>query len=61
MSENEKGCGIKAFFKGLFSRWDKKIEEKARAKSCCCCKPSGGDKGSEDAKPLDKEKKSCCS
>ena len=45
---NKKNSKIKTFLRGLFEKLDKKMEEKAKAKSCCC-------------KPSDKEKNSCCS
>ncbi len=44
---NKKGK-VRTFFKGLFEKMDKKMEEKAKSKPCCCG-------------PSDKEKNSCCS
>lgn len=45
---NKKNGKIKTFLRGLFEKLDKKMEEKAKSKPCCC-------------KPSDKEKNSCCS
>jgi len=38
----------KGFFSRMFEKLDKKMEEKAKSKSCCC-------------KPSDKGGNSCCS
>ncbi len=46
MDKQEKKVNkVKGFFKGIFDKLDKKIEEKAKS-SPCCCKPSGKDKNS---------------
>ena len=47
-SANKKISKIKGFLKSMIEEIDKKMQEKAKSKSCCC-------------KPADKEKKSCCS
>ena len=45
---SKKSGKVKTFLGGLFEKLDKKMEERAKAKPCCC-------------KPSDKEKNSCCS
>lgn len=47
-TNKEKENKKKSFFAGLFEKLDKKMEEKAKSKPCCC-------------KPTDKENNSCCS
>ncbi len=47
-SGNKRKGKVKTFFRGLFEKLDKKMEEKAKSTSCCC-------------KPSNKEKNSCCS
>ncbi|MFA5362370.1 MAG: hypothetical protein WC335_03865 [Candidatus Omnitrophota bacterium] len=47
-NKEEKGAKKRSFFAGLFEKMDKKLEEKAKSRSCCC-------------KPSDKEGGSCCS
>ncbi len=45
--ENEKECRpsgkIKSFFKGIFAKLDKKIEEKSKSQKCCCKSDSKSD------------------
>lgn len=45
---NAKGAKKKSFFAGLFRKIDKKMEEKAKSRPCCCG-------------PSDKKGGSCCS
>jgi hypothetical protein len=45
---NAKGAKKKSFFAGLFRKLDKKMEEEAKSRPCCC-------------KPSNKKGGSCCS
>ena len=45
---NKKDGKVKTFFRRLLKELDRKMEEKAKTKPCCC-------------NPSDKEKNSCCS
>lgn len=43
--KDQKGCcPISGFFSRLFSRLDKKMEEKAKNSGCCCCGGSAREK-----------------
>jgi hypothetical protein len=46
--DNKKGKTNKGFFAKLFDKLDKKMEEKSKLPSCCCCQDN-------------KDKNSCCS
>jgi hypothetical protein len=47
-AEGKKTNKVKQFFSQLLNKVDKKMEEKAKSRPCCC-------------KPVDKESGSCCS
>lgn len=42
-NSSKKENKIRAFFASLYRRWDRKMEEAAKARPCCCSKQESRD------------------